>query len=86
MKCEIEVSWQSGTDTMRVERDREPEEVWGPGGPRNITQAIEVLDKTYADIRAALLVMLPDHISENVPIMVKMTTAEARSFLAEGQL
>lgn len=79
MKCEITVGWHNGNDDMELTRKREPEEVWGPTpSPRNVLQAIGVLDDTFVDARAALVATLPDSAKKQVPVMMVLSPEEAR--------
>lgn len=80
MKCEVSVGWHNGNDDMELTRKRQPEEVWGPTpSPRNIMQAISVLDDTFADARAALLAMLPNSAKETVSVVQFLSAEEARA-------
>lgn len=79
MNCEITVGWHNGTDDMKLNRTREPEEIWGPTpSPRNVIQAIGVLDDTYIDTRAALLATMPESAQAQVPVVQFLSAEEAR--------
>lgn len=86
MKCDISLSWRNGDEDLNLERTKSPDEVWGPPGTdwRNVQQAITVLDQTYADVRAAMISMLPKEVQETIPTVVKMTSEQARNFTGQA--
>jgi hypothetical protein len=86
VKCEINLEWREGEEELPLARRKEPDEVWGSpldGGWRGVLQTIDVLDATYADLRASLIAMLPNEMRSGVGVMVRMTEAQARDY-AQG--
>jgi len=85
VKCEINVQWRDGYEEVSVSREREAHEVlvddelfetdW-----RRIQNAIDALDKTYADTRKALLAFLPEQVRGGMGVMVHMTANQAREY------
>lgn len=84
MKCEITTSWKGVDERMTLTREREPDEVWAaPGGDaRAVVQMVTVLDQTYADVRAALLAMLPHNMAEETKVVLVLTPEQAKEFSA----
>lgn len=80
MKCEIQVGWRSGDESLKVEReiDRDAVDVWGPNPDIHLGQAINTLDRTYADTRAALLAMMTGKAASQIPVVVQMTSEQAQ--------
>lgn len=81
MKCEISVSWRDGEEELEISREKTPAELWtAPNGWRNVQQAVEVLDQTYADLRASLLAVMPEEVRAGLGVAVRMTADEARNY------
>lgn len=82
MKCNIDLSWQNGDEEVNLSRTKSPDEVWASPDRswRSVAQAIDVLDATYADVRAALIAVLPSEVRKNTSLVVKMTPEQARNF------
>lgn len=80
MKCDINVGWRSGDETLRVEREvsRDTVDVWGPNPDSHLLQAVATLDRTYADTRAALISMMTATAASNVTVVVQMTAEQAQ--------
>lgn len=87
MRCEIDLSWRNGDEEMKLERSKNPDEVWADprtgSAWRNVQQMIDCMDATYADARAALIALLPKETQDGVGIMVRMTTEQAKRLVGE---
>lgn len=87
MNCEINLSWKSGDEQLSVCRDKAQDELWASplegSGASVVPKVIAVLDATYADIRAALIAVLPKEMQQHISVVVQMTPEQTANFMAD---